>query len=287
MRIEGKRRGVGVGLVFLPVLLAAAWAAPVIDDAALEQAFVDGLLQPGVDGLDGLAAVKALAAAEGRSTAVDVRGEAAPDYDTICRSVVVVGSISHCGECDAYHMDSVSTGWVLASDGRIATNYHVIEDKEAGELGVMTFDGTVYPVAKIHAADREGDAAIVGIETGGAVLSPLALANGVRTGEAIRLVAHPDGRFYTLTEGIVSRVFTDETSDGEDRRTWVSVTADYGAGSSGAPVLNAAGEVVGMVSSTAALLADPENDEKPQAGDVQMVFKDCVSTDTIRRLLAR
>jgi S1-C subfamily serine protease len=66
----------------------------------------------------------------------------------------------------------------------------------------------------------------------------------------------------------------------------LTVTADYGGGSSGAPVLNAAGEVVGMVSSTAALLADTEEGKAPEAADVQMVFRDCVSVETMRRLIS-
>lgn len=285
MRVESKMRGVGGGLFALPVLVALAFASPVIDDAALEQNFVDGLLRPGADGLDGGAATEALAAAEGKSTAVAGRGGKAPDYDTICRSVVIVGSISHCGECNAHHMDAVSTGWIAAADGRIVTNHHVIEDAEAGELGVMTFDGAVYPVRAVLAADREGDAAVLGLGTVGTELPALHLAEAAKTGEGVRIVGHPDGRFFTLTEGIVSRVFSQATDGKKDRRTWVSVTADYGAGSSGAPVLNEAGEVVAMVSSTAALLADTEDDKKPEAGDVQMVFKDCVSTGTLRRLL--
>ncbi len=286
MRVERRMRGARAGFVLLLVFFAVAHASPVIDDAALEKAFIQGLLKPGVDGMDGPSAVKALAAAEGETIAAGgERAKPAFDYDRLCQSVVVVGSISHCKDCHDWHMDSVSTGWVLGSDGRIATNHHVIEDKEAGELGVMTFDGKVYPVTEIHAADREGDAAIVGIETGNTLLPALPLARSARTGEAVRVVGHPDGRFYSLTEGIVSRVFTEATSDNKDNRTWVSVTADYGGGSSGAPVLNGAGEVIAMVSSTAALLADAEGDEKPEAEDVQMVFKDCVSTETLRRLL--
>jgi S1-C subfamily serine protease len=265
---------------------AVAHASPVIDDAALEKAFIQGLLKPGVDGMEGASATKALAAAEGKLVAArDDETNAAGDYERACRSVVVVGSIGYCRDCHDWHMDSVSTGWILGSDGLIVTNYHVVEDKDAGELGVMTFDGKVYPVATIHAADREGDAAILGIDLGDGALPTLSLARGVRTGEAVRVVGHPDGRFYSLTEGIVSRVFTEATSDSQGRRTWVSITADYGSGSSGAPVLNDAGEVVAVVSSTAALLADREEDAKPAAEDVQMVFKDCVSPETIRRLL--
>ena len=183
-------------------------------------------------------------------------------------------------------MGAVSSGWVIDPRGLVATNYHVMEDKEAGEIGVMDLDGKVYAVRKVIAADRAGDAAIIEIETGGAELRAFPLAASVKTGESVRVIGHPDGRFYSLTEGIVSRVFTEATDDdGKDRRTWITVTADYGSGSSGAPVLNAAGEVVGMVSSTAALLADPEQDKEPKAEDVQMVFRDCVSIDTVRGLL--
>lgn len=268
-------------LGFAPLL----WASPVIDDAALEEKFAAGLTKPGVDGLTGESAVAALSSADGKQAERgEVAAAAGTEYAQICRSVVVVGSVDFCKECNKSHMGAVSSGWVIDPRGRIVTNYHVLEDKEAEELGVMAFDGTVYPVRAVIAADREGDAAILEIEPGGAELSALPLADGAITGEPIRVVGHPDGRFYSLTEGIVSRVFSEETTDGKSRRTWLTVTADYGGGSSGAPVLNGAGEVVGMVSSTATLLADPEEGKEPEAADVQMVFRDCVSVETIRGL---
>lgn len=264
----------------------AVEASPVIDDAALEEKFTKGLSRPGVEGLSGAAAAKALVIAGDKTVAI---GQASPSpvatYEDICRSVVVVGSVRPCEDCGGVHMGAVSTGWIIGPRGHVATNYHVLEDKEASEIGVMTSDGTVYPVSRVLAADRAGDAAIIGIEAGGAELPTLTLAPAARTGEPIRVLGHPDGRFYSLTEGIVSRVFTEATDDGNDRRTWLSVTADYGGGSSGAPVLNAAGEVAGMVSSTAALLADPEEGKQHEVSDVQMVFRDCVSVETMRRLL--
>ena len=288
MRAERKRRadGVRVGMICLLLSLAVAQAAPVIDDAVLEAKFTEGLQQAGVDGISGAEAIEALAAAQGKIVEVDERsGEAASDYEQACRAVVIVGSAEYCADCKTTHMGAVSTGWVIDPRGRIVTNHHVLEDKKAGELGVMTFDGRVFAVRRVLASDRDGDAAILEIDPGDADLSALSLADGVRTGEAVRVIGHPDGRFYTLSEGIVSRVFSE--SGGEDKmpRTWVTVTADYGAGSSGAPVLNAAGKVVGTVSTTAALLADTEEGEEPAAEDVQMVFRDCVSIETMRRLL--
>ena len=278
--------GLGWLAVWL-VLLVMVEASPVIDDVALEKKFTEGLLAPGVEGLSGARAIKAVADAEGKTVAIEAAPPAGEfDYETVCRSVVVVGSVEYCPDCKAWHMGAVSSGWIAGSRGQVVTNYHVLEDKEAGELGVMTFDGTVYPVRKVLASDREGDAAILLIEADDAPLPGLPLAAGAKTGEAIHVVGHPDGRFYTLTEGIVSRVFTEQTSDEKEQRTWLTVTADYGGGSSGAPVLNKAGEVVGMVSSTAALLADTEEGKEPEASDVQMVFRDCVSVETMRRLIA-
>jgi len=277
-----------VACLFLS-LAPSALASPVIDDAALEEKFTQGLNEPEVVGLSGEQSAQAVEEADGKKVQVarDAGLAASADYADASRAVVVIGSIEHCKECDKFHMGAVSSGWVIDPRGRIATNYHVMEDKEAGEIGVMDLDGKVYPVRKVIAADRAGDAAIIQIDTGGAELRAFPLAGSVGTGERVRVIGHPDGRFYSLTEGIVSRVFTEAgDEEGKDRRTWITVTADYGSGSSGAPVLNTAGEVIGMVSSTAALLADTEQDKEPKAEDVQMVFRDCVSADTIRRLIA-
>jgi len=273
--------------ICLCVLVTSAFASPVIDDAVLEDKFAAGLTESGIDGMSGKAALAGLSAVDGKKVAIAaVAPVAGADYERLCRSVVVVGSVEFCKKCDEAHMGAISTGWIIEPRGRIVTNYHVLEDKDAGELGVMTSDGKVHPVRAVLAADREGDAAIIEIDPRESELPALPLAEAASTGEAIRIVGHPDGRFYSLTEGIVSRVFSQRTSDEKDSRNWISVTADYGVGSSGAPVLNGAGKVVGMVSSTATLLADTDEGKQPEAGDVQMVFRDCVSVDTMRRLIA-
>ena len=274
--------------LFLLAVAAAGQAAPVIDDAALERDFAAGLARSGVAGLHGGPATRALAAAGGKTVDLPaVKPAGAVDYEAVCRAVVVIGSVYFCRDCNQSHMGAVSSGWIAGAEGEVVTNHHVLDDKTVGELGVMTFDGTVYAVLDVLAADREGDAAILRIDPAGAALSALPLSDGVKTGDNIRVIGHPDGRFYTLTEGIVSRVFTEATSDEEGTRTWLTVTADYGGGSSGAPVLNEVGEVVGMVSSTAALLADAAEGAEPGAADVQMVFRDCASVETIRGLMKR
>ena len=64
----------------------------------------------------------------------------------------------------------------------------------------------------------------------------------------------------------------------------MSVTADYAVGSSGGPVFNSQGDVVGMVSRTYSTKASKNHRRHDSLGN-QMVFKDCVSLDTILSLI--
>jgi hypothetical protein len=66
----------------------------------------------------------------------------------------------------------------------------------------------------------------------------------------------------------------------------MSVTADYAVGSSGGPVFNSSGDVVGMVSRTYTTQASKKHRRHDSFGN-QMVFKDCVSLDTILGLIEK
>lgn len=79
---------------------------------------------------------------------------------------------------------------------------------------------------------------------------------------------------------------------GRSEAIWMSVTADYAAGSSGGPVCDAAGRVVGMVSRTVSVVNGPRMVRpRPEGPPIavpppqQITFKDCVSLDTLRRVL--
>lgn len=280
-------------VVLLVWLQAPAVASEqVVDDEKIEQQFVQAIKRwpEGQGGLTGRQAHAALQAAEGRKAgrlgapSPPNSAEARGPYARAREAVVIIGSIEKCEECPDWHMGAVSSGWLAGPDGLVATSYHVLNGEESDELlGAMLSDGSVFPLAEVVAADRDGDAALVRLAASGE-LPWLPQAARVETGQPAFVVSHPDGRFYSLSKGIVSRVFVGRQEEGAARRTWVTVTADYGAGSSGAPVLNEKGEVVGMVSSTATLLADPEEGKEARPEDVQMVFRDCVSSATIRAM---
>ena len=65
----------------------------------------------------------------------------------------------------------------------------------------------------------------------------------------------------------------------------MSITADYAKGSSGGPVVDDAGHVVGMVSTTESIYyGSRANDPKDPKGPLQMVVKNCVPVEAIRHL---
>lgn len=208
-------------------------------------------------------------------------------YERCLPAVVAIGSVYNCGKCKDWHLGAFATGWILSSDGLIVTNHHVLEKEDANTLGVMTLDGSVYPIKEILATNKTGDAVVFRIDTSGKKLPYLRIAAGSKVGEEVSVISHPKGRFYCLSEGIISRFHTRGAANDGKKAVWMSVTADYAVGSSGGPVLNESGEVVGMVSSTSTATsggARAGENAKQGAATVQMVFKDCVSLATLRGL---
>ncbi len=210
-------------------------------------------------------------------------GDAAPHspaeiYARCAKGVLVVGVLAKCKDCDRFEMSGCS-GFALTADGVFATNYHVVDDADAETLIVMTRDGQIAPVTEVLAADKLADVAI--LRAPGITCAPLPLApEPPPPGSPVWALSHPDHNFYSFTSGMVSRHFLATTDDGKTPQ--MAITADFGVGSSGGPILDAAGLVVGMVCSTTSVYYQ---DEKEKVNDVQMVFKHCVPVGSIQRLI--
>jgi S1-C subfamily serine protease len=114
-------------------------------------------------------------------------------------------------------------------------------------------------VQSVLAADMESDTCLVKIEAPG--LKPLPLRPGVRAGERVYCLSHPGGYFFMFTQGMVARVNLkrNEVFDEHGHTNGVltrpilflNVTAEFAPGSSGAPIADEAGNVVGQVASIA------------------------------------
>ena len=202
-------------------------------------------------------------------------------YEQAKKSVVVVSGIYKCDRCNNWHANC-ATGFVISSSGAIVTNYHVVNNSKNSALVAMTADGNVLSVKRVLAANKADDIAILELDVQDQPLTPLPVArNRLPVGSNVSVISHPSQRFYYYTAGVVSRYTRLHSKDGSANA--MTITADFARGSSGAPVLNANGEVVGIVRSTESIYYKVE---KGQQQNLQMVFKTCVPAASLLNLIA-
>ncbi|MBI2645170.1 trypsin-like peptidase domain-containing protein [Candidatus Uhrbacteria bacterium] len=142
------------------------------------------------------------------------------------------------------------SGFVASSDGLIVTNKHVVEDSDAEYMVVMN-DGKEYP-GKVLAQDPVNDLAIIKIDAKN--LTPLILgdSSALQIGQTVIAIGNTLGEYRnTVTRGVVSginRVVEAAGSAGgaEVIQEAIQTDAAINPGNSGGPLLNLAGEVVGV-----------------------------------------
>src|SRR5258705_4175330 len=134
---------------------------------------------------------------------------------------------------------SRGSGFFIDSD-RIVTNRHVIEGAYRAEAHSST--GKVYAVKGVLAVDDEGDIALLKIDAPADQIKPLPLdKTSPQEGESIVVIGNPLGLEGSVTNGIVSAV--------RDIPTFgriIQITAPISSGSSGSPVVNMQGQVIGI-----------------------------------------
>ena len=134
---------------------------------------------------------------------------------------------------------SRGSGFFIEND-RIVTNRHVLEGAYRAE--VHSSNGTVFAVKGVLAVDAEGDLALLKIDTPSPVIRPLPLdKTSPQEGESVVVIGNPLGLEGSVTNGIVSAV--------RDIPTFgriIQITAAISAGSSGSPVVNMQGQVIGI-----------------------------------------
>ena len=220
---------------------------------------------------------------------------AAPElYDHLRESTLAVGSYYKCPDCSNWHFNGAA-GFVVGEGGVVCTCCHVVQAEDEGvkESYLIAADaaGQVFPVQSVLAADTDSDTCLVQIDGPG--LKPLPLRSGVRTGERVYCLSHPGGYYYTFTQGMVSRLnrrrndVIDEHGHTNGLLTrpvlLLNVTAEFAPGSSGAPITDDAGNVVGQVASIADAGEPGIGDTNaPPSPSVPVRF--CIATEEILRL---
>jgi tetratricopeptide (TPR) repeat protein len=134
---------------------------------------------------------------------------------------------------------SRGSGFFTAPD-RVVTNRHVLEGAYRAEI--HTINDLTYNVKGVLAVDGEGDIALLQVDIPPTVASPLTvLRTSPQEGESIVVIGNPLGLEGSISNGIVSAV-RDIPSFGRI----IQITAPISPGSSGSPVVNMRGEVVGV-----------------------------------------
>lgn len=161
-----------------------------------------------------------------------------PTVEQLVESVrPAVVTIRHTGrgERDA----GLGTGFVIAADGLIATNLHVIG--EARPISVQLADGRSFDVTAVHASDRAADLAIIRIDAAGLTPLPLAEPDSLADGQEVVAVGNPHGFERSVVTG---RVSGQRDIDGVEM---IQLAIPIESGNSGGPLLDRAGRVHGIL----------------------------------------
>lgn len=186
-------------------------------------------------------------ALDGKAPVIGNAANPIPDIvEQVSAGVVGIINYGYNAEYGDYSAQASGSGFVIASEGYILTNAHVIAG--ASKLGVMFTDGTEEE-AILVGYDNTSDLAVLRVNRTGLYALKLGDSDALRVGEYIITIGDPTGRELagTTTFGIVSATQRAITIGGQSN-TYIQVDAAVNPGNSGGPLINLKGKVVGIVS---------------------------------------
>lgn len=154
--------------------------------------------------------------------------------------------------------NAVGSGVLIAADGRIVTNLHVVGDEaEVGVIFKPRVEGASVADADVHRAkvlrrDEVSDLALIQVSEVPAHVKPLAIAptSTVQVGSDVHAIGHPTGQSWTYTRGIVSQIRRDYAWSTESRlnhkATVIQTQTPINPGNSGGPLLDDDLQVIGI-----------------------------------------
>lgn len=225
-------------------------------------------------------------------------------HDLVAASVRIVGHYYRCKECEHWHFSGAS-GFCVDADGHVASCAHVVApDATMAEAYLVVADlaGNVWPARAVVASDVAADVCVLATGAKGTV--PLPLRDRVRVGERCWCLSNPDHQFGFFSEGVVARCYLAPPepaipappATGAAAGTagvgpaaqstlaplpWLHVTCDFAKGSSGGPIVDAMGNLIGVAQSTTTVVYD----EAAELVDTQMVFKTASPAKALQALL--
>ncbi|HEX6530734.1 MAG TPA: DegQ family serine endoprotease [Burkholderiales bacterium] len=136
----------------------------------------------------------------------------------------------------------LGSGFIISEDGYVLTNAHVVAGD--GEVTVRLADAKREFKAKVIGADERTDVALLKIEAKGLPTVKLGKSGALQPGEWVAAIGSPFGFENTITAGIVSA--TGRSLPAETYVPFIQTDVAVNPGNSGGPLINLAGEVVGV-----------------------------------------
>jgi len=141
---------------------------------------------------------------------------------------------------------SLGSGVIVDSKGFIVTNRHVVEKADRIRVRFQDDPPGVQHDAKVVGTDQETDLAVIKVETDRALpAAKMGNSDGMQVGDWVLAVGSPFGLSETVTAGIVSAKGRDIVP-GRQFQTFIQTDAAINPGNSGGPLVNMAGEVIGI-----------------------------------------
>ena len=132
---------------------------------------------------------------------------------------------------------SCGSGCIVSPDGIILTSSHVIDDGK--DITVTIFNGKTYKAEVLKRMGRNNDLALLKIKTDTPMQTvKLGDSELIKVGQKVLAIGNPFGFNGTLTQGIISRI--------DYSKNKIQTDAAINPGSSGGPLLNTSGEVIGI-----------------------------------------
>ncbi|NUU15933.1 PDZ domain-containing protein [Cellulomonas humilata] len=256
--------------------LSAAWLVPLLV-LALAAGAIGGVVGSRLGEDDHLADAGLPLAAAGSNTIVRAPESVAGIAAGVLPSVVSI-------QVDGPEGSATGSGFVLRGDGYLVTNNHVIaQADDAGTTITVTFGDGSEQEASIVGRTSDYDLAVLKVDVQG--LTPLLLGDSdeVVVGDAVVAVGAPLGLAGTVTTGIVSAlnrpVSAGESEDPDDQAFINAIQTDaaINPGNSGGPLVNAAGEVIGINSA----IAQPPGSTSLVGGSIGLGF--AIPSNQVRR----
>ena len=145
----------------------------------------------------------------------------------------------------------IGSGFIIRSDGYIATNYHVVED--AKDITIILNDGTKYPATYLD-GDELNDIAVLKVDAKDLPTAKLGSSKNSRVGDRVMAIGTPHSINYsgTMTSGYISalnRRYVEQNENGTINKVLYLIQTDttLNPGNSGGPLFNMNGEVIGIV----------------------------------------